>query len=55
LINQAPNPQERIRSLLEARTPLYADIAHLVFDTGAIPATKVARALLRELKHQHLV
>jgi len=55
LINQAPNPQERIRSLLEARAPLYANIAHLVFDTGAIPATKVARALLRELKHQNLI
>jgi len=55
LINQAPNPQERIRSLLEARAPLYADIAHLVFDTGAIPAAKVARTLLSELKRKHLV
>jgi len=52
---QGADPQTRIRNLLQAREPLYTEIAHLSFDTGAMPANKVARALLIELKRTHMV
>jgi len=52
---QTADLQERIRSLLEYREPLYTEVAHLIFDTGAMHASKVARTLLSELQRtQHL-
>jgi len=52
---QGADPQERIRSLLQAREPLYADVAHLTLDTGPMPVNKVVRTLLAELHHKQLL
>jgi len=52
---QAADPKERIRNMLEQREPLYDEVAHLTFDTGAMHASKVARTLLAELEHAQLL
>jgi len=52
---QGVDPRARIHSMLQAREPLYAEVAHVTFDTGAIPAHRVARALLAELKRTHVL
>jgi len=52
---QGADPKERIRSLLQAREPLYADVAHMTLDTGPMPANKVVRTLLAELHYKQLL
>jgi len=52
---QTADPKARIRDMLEQRGSLYTEVAHLIFDTGAMHASKVARALLAELEHARLL
>ncbi len=49
---QADDPQQRLRTLLQQREPLYQDVASLVFETGALPVAQTVRSLLRQLREQ---
>lgn len=50
---QTSDPRARIRELLEQREPFYAEAAHVVFDTGSMPAAQAARALALELEQHY--
>ncbi len=43
---QTDDPRARIVSLLAARGPLYDEVAHITFETGAVPASHTVRALI---------
>jgi len=49
------DPQARIRNMLDEREPLYTEVAHMTFDTGAMHASKVTRTLLAELQRTQLL
>jgi len=51
---QTADPQGRIRELIAQREPLYASIADLTIETGAMPVAQVVRALVPMLQ-QHEV
>ncbi|NYT37257.1 shikimate kinase [Allopusillimonas soli] len=48
---QTPDPQARIRALLDQREPLYESIARLTVDTGSAHVMQLARDLLPRLRH----
>ncbi|MGB3288922.1 MAG: shikimate kinase [Burkholderiaceae bacterium] len=51
---QTADPQGRIRELVEQREPLYAGIADLTIETGAMPVAQAVRTLVSMLQ-QHEV
>jgi shikimate kinase len=48
---QTADPQEKLRSLLAQRAPLYEEVAHITFDTGSMPVAQASRELARLLQH----
>lgn len=51
---QTHNPRARLSELLQQRTPLYNDVAHLVFDTGNLPIAQAVQSLVHLLQnHSH--
>jgi shikimate kinase len=51
---QTADPQEKLRSLLVQREPLYDEVAHITFDTGSVPVTQAARALAVLVKNHEV-
>jgi shikimate kinase len=47
-----PNPLRRLRELYAERDPFYAQIAHVVMDTGAQSIQVLVRALLEKLEEK---
>ena len=46
---QAPNPREKLATLLETRDPLYREVAHVVVDTDHRSVGSVVRELVKRL------
>ena len=47
---QAPDPKEKLRALLEAREPLYREVAHVVVETDHRSVGSVVKELVKRLK-----
>lgn len=45
-----PNPRERVAQLLALRAPLYEEVADITFDTGTLPVSQAAHALVQLLQ-----
>ena len=52
---QTENPRETLRAILEAREPLYREVADLVVTTGAMPVSHVVRQVISELSRRNLI
>lgn len=47
---QTADPRARLESLLAQREPLYEEVAHIIFETGAMPVSQVLRHLVASLQ-----
>ena len=47
---QTADPRARLAELLALRKPLYEEVAHLAFDTGAMPVAQAVSRLTAQLK-----
>ena len=52
---QTENPKETLRAILEAREPLYREVADLIVTTGAMPVSHVVRQVVNELSRRNLI
>ena len=50
-ILQCENPRERIRTLLEERTPLYRECAHLSIDVGGLNKSEIASGIIDSTRY----
>ncbi len=50
-ILQCDNPRERIRVLLEERTPLYRECAHLSIDVGGLNKSEIASGIIDSARY----
>lgn len=50
-ILQTANPQQVIADLLEARTPLYRECAHLVIDVAGLNRTEIAAGIVESARY----
>lgn len=48
---QTDDPRAKLQALLEAREPLYREVAHLVIDTGRSNPKKIANQIIKNLKN----
>ena len=48
---QTANPQEKLRSLLVEREPLYDSVADITFETGTLSIAQAVRALVVRLQN----
>lgn len=48
---QTENPRARLLELLGQRTPLYDEVADVVYDTGSLPVPHVVRTLISRLQN----